>query len=632
MSGGLLTPVIGKQTFRDVLGGGRDISAGNPLAVGRLSDKIGDTRLELTHISEMFDDHLRNIVVDGDYLYLSSQTDGLRIFDVSTPAVPVLIAQLESAKGIDVRKNGEYVYTAGGPYQSDQYLYVIDVSTPINPLIKAKLLLHPQDEAHGMFLLSGYLYIAVWGVNRGAFKIVDISNPLSPSIVYSSEDSDYFSGAHDVFAEGNYIYVSAQTSTYAPTAFDVTDKSAPVVVGKFTRQQTGCGIIKKGDYLFTGAPLNVYDVNDPTNIKWVGETPECEAYWICDFSDRYIAITAGKSIRILDVSNPLGFDINTGIRYACTHRPPLISSFRNAFRKGSFLYTSVLTDGGGRLLAYQIEHSMDSPSPKLSLRMFAVASLGGGGFTPLNDCLPIELQGSLNITAEETYHGSAVAGGKLHFYTSPDGMNWDTEIIETKTLAFVAGTGKRETFTPSDAVQRARYLQCKYENADTLADYLIEDCEDAWNEQVITGVTSELDTEDKKVGDGSVKLTMTADAGIGVLASEVVSLVGNTLDDYVQLILWVKSSINVAANQLQILLDDTANCASPVATINLPDLYADQWMRCLITADFSGCTALTIISVGVKQVSDLGAFTLWLDDLRATRRIRAIKVTATLGA
>ena len=271
---------------------------------------------------------------------------------------------------------------------------------------------------------------------------------------------------------------------------------------------------------------------------------------------------------------------------------------------------------------------------RLSYNILTLNSLAGGAISDLTDCMAVFLHHakSIELTVEETYHASATAGGKLYLHSSVDGVDWDTEPIESaRTLAFVAGATKRETFTPSDAAQRAAFLRCRYENMDTLTDFIIEDCEDAWNEQVITGVTSELDTEDKKVGNGSVKLTMTDAAGIGVLASEVVSLAGNTLDDYDQLVLWIKSSIAAAANQLQILLDDTANLASPVATINIPALSANVWTQCLITADFSGCTALTIISVGVKQVSDLGAFTLWLDDLRATRRISDIGVTATLG-
>jgi hypothetical protein len=103
-------------------------------------------------------------------------------------------------------------------------------------------------------------------------------------------------------------------------------------------------------------------------------------------------------------------------------------------------------------------------------------NLAAGVKTTLDDCSEISMLGvnSLALTVEETYHASAAAGGKLHLYTSPDGENWDTEPVETKDLAFEAGeTTKRETFTPCDAAQRARFLKVVIENLD--ATYAITD-------------------------------------------------------------------------------------------------------------------------------------------------------------
>lgn len=72
-----------------------------------------------------------------------------------------------------------------------------------------------------------------------------------------------------------------------------------------------------------------------------------------------------------------------------------------------------------------------------------------------------------DLSVEISYHADAKAGGKLHIYTSADGRNYDTEPTETRTLSFAAGVTKRETFTPNDAAQRARYLIVTVENMDT---------------------------------------------------------------------------------------------------------------------------------------------------------------------
>jgi len=148
---------------------------------------------------------------------------------------------------------------------------------------------------------------------------------------------------------------------------------------------------------------------------------------------------------------------------------------------------------------------------------------------------------------------------------------------------------------------------------------LLEDCEDAWEESdPVTGVTSEVSPGDSQKGTNAIKLTMTTDAAIGLLASEVISVAGNTLDNYDKLHIHIKSTIAVAANQLQILISSSALCASPEVTVNLPAMAADTQYHLVVTADFSGATGLSMISIGVKQVSDLGAFILYLDELKAS--------------
>lgn len=147
--------------------------------------------------------------------------------------------------------------------------------------------------------------------------------------------------------------------------------------------------------------------------------------------------------------------------------------------------------------------------------------------------------------------------------------------------------------------------------------FLIEDCEDAWDEETVANVTPTLDGGDFIAGAGSAKFAVASGASVGHIGTEVVDLVGNTLDDYESLGLRVKSTIAIKAGELQLLLDDSAECASPVATIDLPAIPANTWTTVMVPADFSGCTGLTIISVGINQTIDLGAFDLHIDQVKA---------------
>lgn len=149
---------------------------------------------------------------------------------------------------------------------------------------------------------------------------------------------------------------------------------------------------------------------------------------------------------------------------------------------------------------------------------------------------------------------------------------------------------------------------------------LLDDCEVIWDEGApVTGVTTTADAPSHQRGTYGAKMVMTSAAEIGVLASRVVSIDGSKLTLYKQLNLRIKSSVAVAADQLQILISDEALCANPECTINIPALAAGVQYNLVIDHDFSadGISALTLISIGVKQVSDLGEFDLYIDDVRA---------------
>ena len=140
---------------------------------------------------------------------------------------------------------------------------------------------------------------------------------------------------------------------------------------------------------------------------------------------------------------------------------------------------------------------------------------------------------------------------------------------------------------------------------------LIEDCEDAW--VAGSNVTSTADTTDFQVGAGSAKLVVAAAAAAGdILATEVIS--STDLSQHNSVSLRVKSSVACDASDLQLLLDDTALCASPLETLNLPALVANTWTKVVLTlAAASSDTA--IISVGIKMAVDKGAFTLNIDQI-----------------
>jgi len=139
---------------------------------------------------------------------------------------------------------------------------------------------------------------------------------------------------------------------------------------------------------------------------------------------------------------------------------------------------------------------------------------------------------------------------------------------------------------------------------------IVEDCEDAWDELVDADVTSTADA-DCKVGTKSAKLAVAAGCGAGdILATEVVGSMN--LTTYKHINLWIKSSVALNSGDMQLLLDDNAQCASPLKSLDIPALSSATWT--LVRLDLGDASGLTaVISVGIKQVVDKGAFDLFVD-------------------
>ena len=147
---------------------------------------------------------------------------------------------------------------------------------------------------------------------------------------------------------------------------------------------------------------------------------------------------------------------------------------------------------------------------------------------------------------------------------------------------------------------------------------LVDSGEDTWAEQVVSGVT--LSTTTGKVGTNAARATTVSVGATTILMSEAISV---DLSTYDALVLWIRSSVNTAAGDLRILLDDTANCASALENLQVPALTAATWTRVLLK--FATPANLTaIISIGLKQQVDLADGTFDVDDVQALQLVDGV--------
>lgn len=158
---------------------------------------------------------------------------------------------------------------------------------------------------------------------------------------------------------------------------------------------------------------------------------------------------------------------------------------------------------------------------------------------------------------------------------------------------------------------------------------LIEDCEDAWNEDVPANTTAAASVAWFKAGTNSVEIAYAAGAVAGIINCEAITVASLLPFTYIDL--WVKCTVDAAAGDFQLLLDDTAKCVSALETLNLPALEAGVEKHCRLTLA-NPQTDLTLISVGIKLVTDLGACSLFVDDIWATTSGARVQTQKTVAA
>ena len=145
----------------------------------------------------------------------------------------------------------------------------------------------------------------------------------------------------------------------------------------------------------------------------------------------------------------------------------------------------------------------------------------------------------------------------------------------------------------------------------------IDPCESGWTQQ--TNVTQAFDTTQRREGSASLRLVLAAGvaAGDNVASKTITSL---DISKYDRIELWIRSTVAAAANDFALRLTS----GSTTVAFNIPALVANTWHLHRITINPDDARQLTAVTtVVLRQVVDIGAATLWVDDIRAVENSSA---------
>jgi len=181
------------------------------------------------------------VAVQGNYAFLASpgiwtgsiwSGGAMRVVDVSDPTAPdekVYFSAGYNRAPFDIALYGDHAFLA-----TASSLWVVDINDPLNPVSLLHLPItdisprnitiapHPSDG-------KIYAYLAGYATSDGGkLKIVDVTNPASPSIVgtYSAPDDIL-----DAAIQGSYAYLA---TIYSLKVVSISTPALPVEVGSLT--------------------------------------------------------------------------------------------------------------------------------------------------------------------------------------------------------------------------------------------------------------------------------------------------------------------------------------------------------------------------------------------------------------
>ncbi len=155
---------------------------------------------------------------------------------------------------------------------------------------------------------------------------------------------------------------------------------------------------------------------------------------------------------------------------------------------------------------------------------------------------------------------------------------------------------------------------------------VIEDTADAWQTDTATSAATDASVPAGQSGT-SVKIVVPELGATQLLAHEETGGINLASMDVVYL--WAQflanSTTSLTAGQVALLLDDTANCQSPIKILDIPAMATSAlWVAMILDiGDASGLGSTA--AVGIRQVADLSTYSFYVKDIRGLAFIDGMK-------
>jgi phosphodiesterase/alkaline phosphatase D-like protein len=321
----------------------------------------------------------QDMVQSGNYIYgISNVGDELIVVDVSDPAAPEIVANVEDGVG-GVTMDGPRAIAVSGNFayivsQQSLSLEILNISDPLNPTHVGTLVdvneESPTDPgATGPFLAfpsgivvnGNYAYISTYY----GLEIVDITNPASPTHVSNLYEVatveapfvEYLEFLQGIAIAGNYAYVVRNVGGGARfTTIDISNPAAPARVGSVNHAAAGPLLTNAQDIAVVGSyayvisdnnALEILDISTPAAPAHHAFIKHNNALGIRMDGPRGLAIQGqyayiishnSSAVEVIDINNPGTPAHVTNIQNGEEGNPPHMGSGKCIIVSGNFAY------------------------------------------------------------------------------------------------------------------------------------------------------------------------------------------------------------------------------------------------------------------------------------------------------
>jgi len=229
---------------------------------------------KLEYVTTYYDDgYYRNLKIRRGEAYVADTKRGLVVLDISGESPITTWVQADGKAG-GLYLEGDMVYMAA----FGEGLQIFDISTPDLPVLISSL--ETPGNAWDVWVKDGFAYIADF---HSGMTVIDVSSPAEPRYIGTTTWVDGYQSAEIIRGEGNTVYIAAGSRGFI--TIDISDPLQPVVTSIYRpiriAYAEGLAVRDGIVYLAVGSEflkissiengLHIFDVTDPYLPELLGK-------------------------------------------------------------------------------------------------------------------------------------------------------------------------------------------------------------------------------------------------------------------------------------------------------------------------------------------------------------------------